>query len=195
MSHLLTCERPSKASEPFLKTPAFCCISGCTCTKVEAGWLLEQSTQELIMAWPGSNSEGDWQLGSGCTLKGRTSKMWQIMNCEGTSQEDSSVLELRNFTNGDHISQALESVNRTCLRHGKQEKTKLLFGHFLCHTLQIFLMGVFKCAIRPTGRFSQKQHELKIKLGCGLYVVSKNLNMFSVAPLYIGRETVPEYLE
>jgi hypothetical protein len=40
------------------------------------------------MACPGSNNEGDWQIGSGCALKGRTSKMWQIMSCEGTSQGD-----------------------------------------------------------------------------------------------------------
>lgn len=71
------------------------------------------------MAWPGSNSEGDWQLGSGCTLKGRTSKMWQIMNCEGPSLGDPSVLELRSFIDGDGISRALESVSRTCLRRGK----------------------------------------------------------------------------
>lgn len=192
MHHLLTSERPSKASEPFLKTPACCCVVGCACTKVEAGWLLEQSIQEPIMTCPGSNNKSDWQVGSGCTLKGRTSKIWQIMSCGGTSQGDSSVLALRNFTDAENISQAVKSVSRTCLRFEKQEKTKLCFGHF---------NGSVKFAIRPTGQFSQKQPGLEIKLGCGLYVINKNLNIYSgVVPCScdsfdIGGEIVPEHLE
>lgn len=103
---------------------------------MEAGWLLEWSTRKH-----------DWQIGSVYTLKGRSSKVWQIMSGKGTSQ--GIQCSLRDFIAADNITQTVAPVSRTCLRFGKQEKIKRGFGHFNVTYYRSFNGGV-KFAIRPT---------------------------------------------